>query len=272
MSDAPSPLAAPLPWNLVAGAYVLELAPVFTHFAEAALALARVGSGTRVLDVAAGPGTLALPAARRGARVSAIDFSPEMIGLLRAQAAREGLTGEVDALVGDGMALPSPDGAFDAAFSMFGLMFFPDRDRGFRELHRALRPGGQAVVSSWTPFERIPLMATMFAALGSFVPPRSGPTRLPLSDPGECCAAMAAAGFHATTSREVEHGIDFASMAELWASQQRSSAPIVLLQQGFGDAWAPIAAGVLERLVAEHGAGPQRLAMIALLSSGLKAG
>ncbi len=61
-------------------------------------------------------------------------------------------------------------------------------------------------------------------------------------------------------------------MAELWAAQQRCSAPLALLQQHLGDAWAPIAAGVLERMVAEHGAGAQRLAMIALLSSGLKAG
>ncbi|MEO5731369.1 MAG: methyltransferase domain-containing protein [Byssovorax sp.] len=272
MSDAPSALATPLPWDLVAGAYVLDLAPAFTHFAEEALGLAGVGSGTRVLDVATGPGTLALPAARRGAQVSAIDFSTEMIGLLRAQAALEELTGKIEALVGDGMALPFPDGAFDAAFSSFGLMFFPDRDRGLRELHRALRPGGRAVIATWTPFERVPLMATMFAALGSHIPQMSGPMRLALSDPGECRAAMDAAGFHDTTSSEVEHGVVFMSMAELWAAQQRCSAPLALLQQRLGDAWAPVAAGVLERMVAEHGAGAQRLAMIALLSSGLKAG
>jgi len=53
---------------------------------------------------------------------------------------------DVESLVGDGMALPLADGAFDVAFSMFGLMFFPDRPRGFRELRRVLVREGLWVV------------------------------------------------------------------------------------------------------------------------------
>lgn len=272
MSSTPSPLASPQPWDLVAGAYVDDLAPAFTHFAEDALRRAGVGAGTRVLDVAAGPGTLALPAARAGARVSALDFSPEMIARLRAQAEREGRAGEIEAVVGDGMDLPFAASAFDAAFSMFGLIFFPDRDRGLREIFRVLRPGGRALVSSWTPVARVPLMATMFAAVGSFVPQMSGPIRLPMADPVECRAEMEAAGFADAAVHEVETGVDFPSTAEFWQTQQRCSAPLALLQRAFGDAWAPIGAGVLERMIAAHGAGPQRLAMIALLTEGVKAG
>jgi ubiquinone/menaquinone biosynthesis C-methylase UbiE len=96
----------------------------------------------RVLDVAAGPGTLTFLAAPRVARVSAIDFSPTMIEELRARAGREGV-GNVDAQVMDAQALTFADSTFDAAFCLFAFMFFPDRARAFREMLRVLRPGGK---------------------------------------------------------------------------------------------------------------------------------
>ena len=104
--------------------------------------VAGVGAGQSVLDVACGPGTLAFLAARRGAEVMAVDFCAGMIGELAARLAET--PAAIEARVADGMDLPLESGAFDAAFSMFGLMFFPDRARGFAELHRVLRPGGVA--------------------------------------------------------------------------------------------------------------------------------
>jgi len=87
----PSPLASPEPWDLVADGYVSDNVPLFERFAEEALRFAAVAPGARVLDVAAGPGTLALLAARDGAgSVDAIDFSPEMIARLEARAAAAG--------------------------------------------------------------------------------------------------------------------------------------------------------------------------------------
>src|SRR5262245_56004926 len=129
------PLGTPEPWNLVADAYTEELVPLFERFARDALALAALPPAPRVLDVAAGPGTLALVAAKAGATVTAIDFSPAMIANLRRRAAEAGSTA-IDARVGDGQALPLEDGGYDGAFSLFGLMFFPDRAAGFRELRR----------------------------------------------------------------------------------------------------------------------------------------
>jgi ubiquinone/menaquinone biosynthesis C-methylase UbiE len=81
-----------------------------------------------------------------------------MIARLRERAAREGVA-DIDARVADGCALPFPDASFDAGFSSFGLMFFPDRARGFGELLRVLRPGAQAVVSSWAPMTRVPVLS-----------------------------------------------------------------------------------------------------------------
>jgi len=153
-----SPLSSPGPWNLVAAAYANEIVPMFEHYSAEALRLAKVPSGGAIVDVAAGPGTLSVLAARAQHHVSAVDFSEEMVSQLRLRLDREQLT-NVDVTVGDGMRLPYANGAFQGAFSMFGLMFFPDRGRGFRELHHVLADGARAVVSSWLPLDRVPRLA-----------------------------------------------------------------------------------------------------------------
>lgn len=86
------------------------------------------------------------------AHVDAVDFSSAMLDTLRARA--DGLD-HVHLHEADGQALPFPDGIYDAGFSMFGLMFFPDRARGWAGLRRVLRPGGRAVVASWHPLDQI---------------------------------------------------------------------------------------------------------------------
>jgi len=147
-----NPLATAEPWDLVAEAYTAEALPHFELFARAALAAAALPPGARVADVAAGPGTLGLLAAAAGSHVSAIDLSSEMTARFRARAAAMGLADLCDIREGDGQRLPFPSGTYDAAFSLFGLMFFPDRQAGFRELRRILKPGAPAIVSSWVPF------------------------------------------------------------------------------------------------------------------------
>jgi len=147
--------AQPEGWDIGAAEYNVNLAPLFRVYAVDALALTGMTRGTRVLDVASGPGTLALEAARLGAEVVATDFSPGMIAQLRGRIAEAGLT-NITAEVMDGQSLTLPDASFDAAFSMFGLIFFPDRRAGFRELRRVLRPGGIACVSDWSSPGRAP--------------------------------------------------------------------------------------------------------------------
>ena len=97
-------------------------------------------AGSTVLDVAAGNGNASLAAARRGCRVTAVDYVPALIDRLRARALAEGLA--IDVAVGDAEALDVPTGAFDAVISTFGVMFTADQDRAATELVRACRPGG----------------------------------------------------------------------------------------------------------------------------------
>lgn len=110
--------------------------------------------GERVLDVAAGTGALALEAAAGGARVLATDFSPGMVERLAARLGEGGFDqADSEARVMDGQALDLPDGGFDAAFSIFGVMLFPDWEAGLRELHRVVRPGGRVVMATWARAE-----------------------------------------------------------------------------------------------------------------------
>ena len=265
----PSPLAAPEPWDIVADAYAEEVVPMFEEFAHEAMRFAEVGEGTRVADVAAGPGTLSLLAAQAGATVSAIDFSEAMVKQLHARAAAAGLA--IDAVHGDGMALPWGDAAFDAGFSMFGLMFFPDRHAGFRELHRVLRPGARAVVASWVDMTKVPLLAAVFGAFGESMPgPASPPREMPLVDPEACRAEMTAGGFSDVTVKQSTFTFPVPSTADLVDSVIRTNAPIALAKRRVGEGWPGVEAKWRELLEARIGPGPQELSMTAHLICGVR--
>ena len=271
---APSPLATPMPWNLVAAAYEAEVVPQFEHFAKEALRLAHPPAGSRVADVASGPGTLSLVAAEAGLSVDAIDFSGEMIDRLERRARSRGIRG-VTARVGDGQALPFETGAYSGAFSLFGLMFFPDRAKGFAELRRILAPGARAVVSSWQPLERVPAMAAMFGALqealktfGEGGPPRTSDA--PLTTP-EACRSEMGRSFVDVEVHPVSTGVEFPSVNALWESMQRTMAPIVLMRRGVGEErWPALSTGARAAMAAVLGEeGPVTLAMNAWLTVGV---
>ncbi|HZF51021.1 MAG TPA: methyltransferase domain-containing protein [Polyangiaceae bacterium] len=134
-------------WTAMAAGYERWAEPLTAQFARAALSLAGgVERGERVLDVAAGTGALALAAAEAGGRVLATDFSPGMVARLRERL--EPFAGS-EARVMDGQALEVEDAAFDASFSVFGVMLFPSFQRGMAELVRATRPGGRVIVATW---------------------------------------------------------------------------------------------------------------------------
>ena len=125
-----------------------------------------IRAGHCVLDVAAGTGTSALPAARRGAVVTATDLTPKLLDIGRASAAEQGLP--LNCQVADAEALPYGDGAFDVVMSAIGVMFAPHHQQAADELLRVCRPGGRIGVLSWTPAGFI---GQMFAVLKPYAPP-----------------------------------------------------------------------------------------------------
>lgn len=266
-----SPLSTPDSWNAVAEGYAIDILPLFSRYAEDAIELAKLPANAHVLDVAAGPGTLSLIAARQAERVVAIDFAEEMTNVLRRRAEEEGLK-NLEIVTGDGQSLSLADETFDAAFSMFGLIFFPDRAAGFRELLRVLKPERRAVVSSWAPIDQVPLMASLFGAIRSHLPDLPfGRDKGPLSDPDEFREEMSSAGFRSVEIHEVEHGVEVPTLEAFWQAQMRSSAPVALLREKLGDeAWKPLADHIIAHVERECGSGPYELSMPARLGVGVR--
>ncbi len=266
----PSPLSTPLPWDLVAAEYSVDVAPFFERFADRVLERAAVGAEDHVVDVATGPGTLAFRARERGARVTALDFSDEMIRQLAARVVSRGEAEHVTVHHGDGQALPFADDHFDAGFSMFGLMFFPDRDRGFRELRRVVKSNGLVVVSSWVPLDQIPILATAFGALREQLPNLPPPPpELPLASEERAISEMSAAGFHDVDAERHTEVMSAPSTRSLWDRLSRNNAPIVMLRHRLGEAvWAPIGSAIETRLLDRFGDGPQAIPMTAIITSG----
>jgi SAM-dependent methyltransferase len=135
-----------------------------------------VHRGQRVLDVAAGTGTSALPSARRGAEVTATDLTPELLDVGRAAAAAEGL--QLTWRTADAEALPFADEDFDVVLSSIGVMFAPHHQQAADELVRVCRPGGTIGVLSWTPEGFI---GQVFAVMKPYAPaPPPGASPAPL--------------------------------------------------------------------------------------------
>ena len=127
---------------------------------------ANVRPGDRVLDVAAGSGNAAIPAAMAGASVVASDLTPELLESGRLAAEGRGL--EIDWREADAEALPFLDAEFDVVLSCVGVMFAPHHQASADELVRVTRPGGTIALLSWTPEGFI---GEMFATMRPYAPP-----------------------------------------------------------------------------------------------------
>ena len=122
--------------------------------------------GTRVLDVAAGTGNAAIPAAERGASVTASDLTPELLDSGRRRAEVAGL--ELEWTEADAERLPFEDGSYDTVMSAIGVMFAPHHQDAADELVRVCRPGGTIGLLSWTPEGMI---GALFRTMKPFAPP-----------------------------------------------------------------------------------------------------
>jgi ubiquinone/menaquinone biosynthesis C-methylase UbiE len=122
----------------------------FEGVAAELVAACGLGPGQRALDVAAGNGNVALAIAASGASPEACDLTPELVAAGKARCDALG-EWEIPWDVADAEALPYADGRFDAALSVFGLVFAPRPEVAIAEAFRVTRSGGTVAFTSWTP-------------------------------------------------------------------------------------------------------------------------
>jgi SAM-dependent methyltransferase len=139
--------------------FLLPLGPRLVDAAE-------IGSGARVLDVAAGTGNASIVAAQRGADVVASDLVPDLLDAGRFRAAAAGV--DLDWVQADAEALPFEDASFDVVMSAIGVMFAPHHQAAADELVRVARPGGKIALLSWTPDG---MLGALFRLMGQYAPP-----------------------------------------------------------------------------------------------------
>lgn len=196
-------------WDDHVAVYEEVFEPLTNVFASRALDCLELRAGDRLIDVGAGAGGAALIAAARGVDVLTVDASPQMVSRIVARAnGAAGNAGRVQAEIMDGMALGLPDGSFDAAVSVFGVILFPDADLGMREIARVLKPGGCAAIVTWTETERYELAARLIGAIaavrGPQPPPASLPAQLRFRDEAVLRRLLADAGLIVSAIERVE--------------------------------------------------------------------
>jgi SAM-dependent methyltransferase len=124
-----------------------------------------IARGDRVLDVAAGTGNAAIPAAETGASVVASDLVPELLEQGGRQAAERGV--DLEWREANAHELPFGDDEFDVVMSCIGVMFAPFHQLAAGELVRVCKPGGRIGLISWTPEGHI---GQLWAAMKPYAP------------------------------------------------------------------------------------------------------
>jgi ubiquinone/menaquinone biosynthesis C-methylase UbiE len=200
MTDNMDPAQA---WSAVAEAWDANTDYIDEHSVQATDALldrVAVQPGERVLELAAGPGTLGAtwsPLVGPTGTVVVSDIAPGMVEVARR---RNAALGNVETAVIDVAAIDQPDGSFDVVACRMGLMFTPDPSVALAEIFRVLRPAGRLGALTWAGIEHNPWMtcvgmAAMANGLASGGPPVGPGGIFSLGDPTELETLAKGAGF-----------------------------------------------------------------------------
>jgi SAM-dependent methyltransferase len=215
-----------------------ELAPV----SEVVIAELGLQGGERVLDVACGTGNAALVAQRAGAIVTGLDGSPRLL-----EVARERVP-DAEFVPGDCARLPFDDGQFDAAVSVFGVIFAHPAEQAAAEIARVVPAGGRVVVTTWPP--RGPMFkaaALIREAVARFRPPQRT-AAVDWGDPSVLARLFEAYGDVEVGERQLEHAPT--TVGEFWDRWERLHPMVVGARQQLNAAgeWSELSAAVVAAL------------------------
>ncbi len=172
--------------------------------------------GSKILDVATGPGYVAARARERQCQVIGLDFSEAMLAK-----ARE-VNPTIEFVPGSAEALPFNDGEFDAVVMNFGILHLAEPEKAINEAFRVTRQGGSYGFTVWKNLEQsigIRLVHEAIQAHGDFsVSLPEGPPFFYYSDPNNCIEALSMAGFVNATTEELELSWQLADADELFAA------------------------------------------------------
>src|SRR5215469_5240445 len=199
----------------LAESYYDAFSAVTNRAIEPLLKAGHVGNGTRLLDVATGPGTLAAKAAECGARVIGIDIAPAMIELAHT------LHPHLDFREGSAEELPFDSSSFDAVISGFGVGHFSRPEPVLAEFARVLVPKSRVALSWCDGFGKSRINGIFFEAfneLGISAPGAlpAGPAADRFSDPNEFAAVLRAAVFEVAGIDYISFSHPLKSVDELW--------------------------------------------------------
>jgi len=256
-------------WEAIPGAYQDAFGTLTVQAVEPLLDGARVGRGTRLLDVATGPGYVAGAAARRGASVVGVDFSEGMLDEARRHHPL------IDFRTGDAQALPFPDAAFDAVVMSFGLLHLARPDQALAEAHRVLRPGGRVGFTVWAKPDEAVAFGIVLRAVERHgrldVPLPLGPPFFRFSDSEESRRVLRGLGFEAPEVTVVPQVWRLRSVDTLFEVMREGTVRTAgLLRAQTPAALEAIRADVRESVRAYQRDGSVELPMPAVLSSAAK--
>ena len=256
-------------WQGIPQRYHQAFGELTTQSIEPLLDAAGVQNGTKVIDIATGPGYVAAAAARRGASVIGVDFSATMI----AEAQRRNR--DIEFREGDAEQLAFGNGLFEAAVMNFGILHLARPDQALAEACRVLRPGGRFGFTVWAKPEEAVGFRIVLGAIAKHgnlnVPLPEGPPFFRFSEPGECIRSLLTAGFQSPEVVKLPQVWRLPSRDSLFEFMKDSTVRTAgLLQAQKPDALEKIRDAIREELKPYQKRNAVELPMPAILSSGLK--
>lgn len=256
-------------WENIPRRYHDAFASLTTQAIGPLLDAVKVRGGTRVLDVATGPGYVAAAAARRGASVVGVDFSAAMIAEARQQHPA------LEFQEGDAEELPFPDGSFETVVMNFGLLHLGRPEQALTEAHRVLRSGGKIGFTVWAAPEEARAFSIVLQAVQKHgnmnVPIPPGPPFFRFSEPEECRRVLVEAGFVAPDVRLVPQTWHLRSPDALFDVMQGSTVRTAgLLRAQAPEALDAIRVEIRDAVIAYRKGNTIELPMPAVLASAMK--